>query len=59
VAMGLLVDVNVDPTEGFRTGFLSAGAFVVILGVAAALLIDPESDLMRFRRSDTVGRNHN
>jgi MFS family permease len=56
VAMGLLVDVNVDPTEGFRTGFLCAGAFVVILGIAAALLIDPESDLMRFRRVAMVDR---
>jgi MFS family permease len=56
VAMGLLVDVNVNPTAGFRTAFLYAGVFVVILGVAAALLIDPESDLMRFRRIAAVDR---
>jgi MFS family permease len=51
VAMGFVVDVNASPAEGFRTGFLCAGIFVVILGVAAAILIDPESDLTRFDRS--------
>jgi sugar phosphate permease len=50
VIMGLLVDVNKDPSEGFRAGFLWAGAFVATLGVAAALLIAPEADLVRFRR---------
>lgn len=50
VAMGFLVDLYVDPNEGFRTGYLCAGALVVILGVAAAVLIDPEADLTRFRR---------
>lgn len=53
VAMGLLVDVNADPAAGFRTGFLWAGAFVAIMGIAAAVLIDPESDLLRFRRYQT------
>jgi MFS family permease len=56
VVMGFIVDVDLDPTAGFRTAFLCAGVFVVILGVAAALLIDPESDLMRFRRIAAVDR---
>lgn len=49
VAMGLVVDINADPAAGFRTGYLYAGILVAALGAAAALLIDPEHDLARFR----------
>jgi MFS family permease len=54
IAMGVLVDVDVDPTAGFRTGYLCAGALVVILGVAAAVLIDPEADLRSFQCSQSI-----
>jgi MFS family permease len=43
--MGLLVDINADPISGFRTGFLCAGALVTLLGLLAAVLIDPAADL--------------
>jgi ACS family D-galactonate transporter-like MFS transporter len=49
-AMGLIVDINVDPIEGFRAGYMYAGSFVAALGLLAAILINPEHDLMRFRR---------
>jgi sugar phosphate permease len=48
--MGLIVDINVNPIEGFRGGFVYAGSFVAALGILAAILIHPERDLMRFRR---------
>jgi MFS transporter, ACS family, D-galactonate transporter len=47
--MGLLVDINADPIAGFRTGYLYAGALVALLGFLAAILIDPEADLLNFR----------
>jgi MFS transporter, ACS family, D-galactonate transporter len=50
-AMGRIVDITLDPAEGFRTGFLYAGSFVAALGLLAALLINPEKDLQRFRAS--------
>jgi sugar phosphate permease len=46
--MGLLVDINADPAAGFRTGFVYAGTLVALLGVVAAALIDPETDLRNF-----------
>ena len=52
IAMGLIVDVGSDPQHGFQTGYLCAGIFVALLGLAAAALINPESDLKRFRRVD-------
>ena len=50
-AMGLIVDVGLDPQTGFRTGYLYAGALVAMLGLLAAVLIDPQADLQRFRRA--------
>jgi MFS transporter, ACS family, D-galactonate transporter len=50
VVMGVLVDINVDPTSGFRVGYAYAGVLVVVLGVTAAVLINPESDLVNFRK---------
>jgi MFS transporter, ACS family, D-galactonate transporter len=47
-AMGRIVDLNVDPIAGFRTGYLYAGVFVAALGAMAAALINPEYDLRRF-----------
>jgi hypothetical protein len=49
LVMGLLVDINADPIAGFRTGYLYAGALVALLGFVAAVLIDPEADLLNFR----------
>jgi ACS family D-galactonate transporter-like MFS transporter len=49
VVMGILVDINADPTSGFRVGYAYAGVLVAILGVAAAVLINPEADLAHFR----------
>jgi MFS family permease len=51
--MGLLVDIDADPIAGFRTGYLYAGALVAILGALAAVLIDPEADLLHFNRNRT------
>jgi MFS transporter, ACS family, D-galactonate transporter len=51
--MGLLVDIDADPIAGFRTGYLYAGVLVAILGALAAVLIDPEADLLHFNRNRT------
>jgi MFS family permease len=53
--MGLIVDINVDPIEGFRAGFVYAGSFVAALGLLASILIDPERDLVRLRRFMETG----
>jgi MFS family permease len=50
-AMGRIVDITLDPAEGFRTGFVYAGSLVAALGLLAALLINPEKDVGRFRAS--------
>lgn len=54
--MGLLVDVSADPASGFRTGYVYAGTLVVSLGIAAALLIEPQADVRRFRKSALIKR---
>ncbi len=48
--MGWVVDVGADPERGFREGFLFAGALVMAMGGAAAVLIEPQADSARFRR---------
>jgi MFS family permease len=55
VVMGVLVDINVDPISGFRVGYAYAGALVAVLGITAAILIDPETDLRNFRRFAVPG----
>lgn len=52
IAMGLVVDIGADPAAGFRAGYIYAGALVTVLGLLAAILINPESDIRRFRRTD-------
>jgi MFS family permease len=47
LTMGILVDVQTDPSRGFRTGFLASGVLVATLGAVAAWLINPEDDLAR------------
>jgi ACS family D-galactonate transporter-like MFS transporter len=49
LVMGRIVDINANPIGGFRTGYLYAGILVATLGAVAAVLIDPEYDLRRFR----------
>jgi MFS family permease len=51
LVMGLIVDVGRDPQSGFRSGFLTAGALISTLGVLAALLINPQTDLARLRQA--------
>jgi hypothetical protein len=47
--MGRMVDINANPIGGFRTGYLCVGVLVATLGAVAAILINPEYDLWRFR----------
>jgi MFS family permease len=49
IVMGRLVDINANPLGGFRTGYLYVGVLVAAFGALAALLINPEYDLRRFR----------
>jgi ACS family D-galactonate transporter-like MFS transporter len=53
--MGLLVDISADPIAGFRTGYVYAGTLVAMLGLLAAVLIDPEADLRKFHSSRAPG----
>ena len=49
LVMGRIVDINANPIGGFRTGYLYVGILVATLGAAAAVMINPEYDLSRFR----------
>ena len=49
VVMGRIVDINANSIAGFRTGYLYVGVLVAAFGATAALLINPEYDLRRFR----------
>jgi MFS transporter, ACS family, D-galactonate transporter len=49
LVMGRIVDIDANPIGGFRTGYLYAGVLVATLGAVAAVLINPEYDLRRFR----------
>jgi MFS family permease len=55
IAMGLVVDVSVNPEAGLRSGYLYSGALIMTLGLLAAILIDPQTDLARFRQSRATG----
>jgi MFS family permease len=55
IAMGLVVDVSVNPEAGLRSGYLYSGALITTLGLLAAILIDPQTDLARFRQSRATG----
>jgi MFS family permease len=50
VVMGYMVDAGASVEAGFRSGYLYAGGLITTLGILAGVLIDPESDLARFRR---------
>jgi MFS family permease len=53
--MGFIVDVGANPEAGFRTGYIYAGALVAASGVLAAVLIEPQADLRRFRQIRAAG----
>ncbi|MGA7807754.1 hypothetical protein [Bradyrhizobium sp.] len=55
--MGRIVDVGVNPAQGFRDGFLFAGLLILAGGFVAMLLINPESDLARFGRREAMLAN--
>jgi MFS family permease len=46
---GHIVDIGLDPAEGFRQGFLFGGCLICVGGLIAAVLIKPASDLACFR----------
>jgi len=48
--MGWIVDMGANPIDGFRMGFMVAGAVVAAGSVVGALIIDPEADIARFSR---------
>ena len=50
IVMGMMVDVGANANEGFRTGFMIAGALVTTGSLIGLLLIDPEADIARFSR---------
>jgi hypothetical protein len=50
LVMGYMVDAGASVEAGFRSGYLYAGGLITTLGLLAGVLIDPESDLARFRR---------
>jgi MFS family permease len=50
--MGHIVDVGINPAQGFRDGFMFAGLLIVAGGALAMILINPNSDLERFRRRE-------
>jgi MFS transporter, ACS family, D-galactonate transporter len=56
VIMGLIVDTGANPVEGFRSGFMLTGVVVAAIAVLAIMLIDPESDRLRFA-ADHAGQD--
>jgi len=54
--MGHIIDVGTNPAAGYRNGFLLGGGIVVVGGIVATILINPESDLARFRKHDLASR---
>jgi hypothetical protein len=56
--MGHIVDVGINPAQGFRDGFMFAGLLIVAGGALAMILINPNSDLERFRRREAGVAGH-
>jgi hypothetical protein len=52
--MGHIIDVGINPAQGFRDGFMFAGLLIVAGGIIAMLLINPEHDLARFRHREAA-----
>jgi MFS family permease len=56
--MGHIVDVGINPAQGFRDGFMFAGLLIIAGGALAMILINPNSDLERFRRREAGVAGH-
>ena len=52
--MGHIIDVGANPAEGFRSGFEFGGSIILVGGLLAMALINPERDLERFRQTGVV-----
>lgn len=52
--MGHIVDVGVNPAQGFRDGFMFAGLLIVAGGALAMVIINPKDDLRRFARREAA-----
>jgi ACS family D-galactonate transporter-like MFS transporter len=50
VMMGHIIDAYASPATGFRIGYLIDGVMVIAFGSVAAVLINPQADLVRFAR---------
>jgi hypothetical protein len=50
VVMGHIIDAYAGSATGFRIGYLMNGVMVIAFGSAAAVLINPRADLVRFAR---------
>ena len=50
VVMGHIIDAYASSSSGFRIGYLMNGIMVIVLGSVAAVLINPQADLLRFAR---------
>jgi ACS family D-galactonate transporter-like MFS transporter len=50
VVMGHIIDAYTSPATGFRIGYLLNGVMVIVFGSVAAVLINPQADLVRFAR---------
>ena len=50
VVMGHIIDAYASSSSGFRIGYLMNGIMVIVLGSVAAVLINPQADLVRFAR---------
>ncbi|HTB04603.1 MAG TPA: MFS transporter [Bradyrhizobium sp.] len=49
--MGHIIDIGANPAEGFRSGFELGGSIILVGGLLAMVLINPERDLERFRQT--------
>jgi MFS family permease len=52
--MGHVVDIASTVQEGFRSGFLSAGILILIGGIVACVLVNPERDAARLRKAQLL-----
>ncbi len=52
--MGHIVDIGVNPAQGFRDGFMFAGLLIVAGGALAMIIINPKDDLRRFARREAI-----
>jgi MFS family permease len=50
VVMGHILDAYASPATGFRIGYLMNGVMVIAFGCMAAVLINPQADIVRFAR---------